>query len=235
MPIKKPSAKKRRISPRPTVTQLIRENRELISERDASLERESATGEILRMIARSSGDLQSIMDAIAEKAARLCDADDALVRRLEGERYYSVSHFGSIPTVIAIGGTNPLDRSTPAGRAVVDRETVHVHDLRAAADEYPGAQTRGLAVGVRTALATPLLLNGQPIGSIHIRRLKVRPFTEPQIKLLETFAAQAVIAIENARLFSRVTAAQPRTHGGLRAADRHKRSAECHRAVAHRP
>jgi GAF domain-containing protein len=166
-----------------------------------ALEQQAATGDILRMIARSSGDLQSIMDAIAEKAARLCDADDALVRRLEGDRYYSVAHFGSIPTVIAIGGTNPLDRSTPAGRAVVDRETVHVHDLRAVASEYPGAQTRGLAVGVRTALATPLLLNGQPIGSIHIRRLKVRPFTEPQIKLLETFAAQAVIAIENARLF----------------------------------
>ncbi len=141
------------------------------------------------------------MDTIAESAARLCEADDALVRRLEGDRYYAVSHFGSVPTVSPIGVSGPLDRSTPHGRAVVDRETVHVHDLRAAADEYPGAMAHGLTVGVRTALATPLLLNGQPIGCIHIRRTEVRPFTDAQIKLLETFADQAVIAIENARLF----------------------------------
>ena len=170
-------------------------------ERDQSLEREAATSDILRMIARSPGDLQSVIDAIAEKAARLCDADDALVRRLEGDRYYPVSHFGSIPIVTAIGASTPLDRMSPHGRAVVDRATVHVHDLRAAVDEYPNARAHGLTVGVRTALATPLLLNGQPIGSIHIRRLKVRPFTDAQIKLLETFADQAVIAIENARLF----------------------------------
>ncbi len=205
--IKKKSAKKATAKPRkatakkasakksaPSVESLRRELAD-------ALEQQAATGDILRMIARSSGDLQSVMDAIAEKAARLCEADDALVRRLEGDRYFSVAHFGSIPTASAIGVSTPLDRTTPAGRAVIDRQTIHVHDLRAAASEYPGAQTRGLAVGVRTALATPLLLNGQPIGSIHIRRLKVRPFTDGQIKLLETFADQAVIAIENARLF----------------------------------
>ncbi|HVO91797.1 MAG TPA: GAF domain-containing protein, partial [Terriglobales bacterium] len=166
-----------------------------------ALEREAATGEILRMIARSAGELQKVMDAIAEKAARLCDADDALVRRLEGDRYYSVSHFGSIPTATALGADSLLDRSTPAGRAVVDRKTIHVPDLRAAAKEFPGARIRGLTVGVRTALAAPLLRDGQAIGSIHIRRTRVRPFTDTQIKLLETFADQAVIAIENARLF----------------------------------
>jgi GAF domain-containing protein len=180
---------------------LARENKQLRRERDEGAEQQAATGEILRMIARSPGDLQSIMDTIAEKAARLCEADDALVRRLEGDRYYSVSHFGSIPIVIPIGVNNPLDRTTPAGRAVVDRKTIHVHDLRATIDEFPGARTRGLKVGVRTALAAPLLCDGQPIGSIHIRRTKVRPFTDTQIKLLETFADQAVIAIENGRLF----------------------------------
>jgi GAF domain-containing protein len=164
-------------------------------------EQQAATGDILRMIARSPGDLQAVMDAIAEKAAQLCEADDALVRRLEGDRYFSGSHFGSIPVARAIGVTSLLDRTTPAGRAVVDQKTIHVHDLQEAVKEFPGARTRGLTVGVRTALAAPLLCDGRAIGSIHIRRTKVRPFTDSQIKLLETFADQAVIAIENARLF----------------------------------
>ena len=165
------------------------------------VEQQAATSEILRMIARSPGDLQSIMDVIAEKAAQLCEADDALVRRLEGDRYFSVSHFGSIPIATAIGVASLLDRTTPAGRAVVDQKTIHVHDLQKAVKEFPGAQTRGLTVGVRTALAAPLLRDGRAIGSIHIRRTKVRPFTDTQIKLLETFADQSVIAIENVRLF----------------------------------
>ena len=170
-------------------------------ELDQAREQQAATSDILRMIARSPDDLQSIMDAIAESAARLCEADDALVRRLDGERYYAVAHYGSIPIVSGIGVETLCDRGTPAGRAVIDRKTIHVPDLRAAANEYPGARTRGLTVGVRTTLAAPLLLNDSAIGSIHIRRLKVSPFSERQIKLLETFADQAVIAIENARLF----------------------------------
>ena len=124
-----------------------------------------------------------------------------VVRRLEGGRFYAVSHYGAIPMVSGIGVDTLCDRSTPAGRAVFDKQTIHVRDLHAAASEYPGALTRGLKVGVRTALAAPLLLNDRAIGSIHIRRLKVSPFSERQIKLLETFADQAVIAIENARLF----------------------------------
>jgi GAF domain-containing protein len=167
----------------------------------AAFDQQAATSEILRMIARAPGDLQSVMDAIAENAARLCDADDVLVRRIDGENYYLVSHFGSLPIVVGIGVNVPIDRSTPAGRAVVDRETIHVHDLAAAETEFPGAKTRGIAVCVRTALAVPLLRDGHAIGSIHIRRQVVRPFTEQQIKLLETFADQAVIAIENAQLF----------------------------------
>src|SRR5262245_1418144 len=166
-----------------------------------ALEQQAATSEILRMIARSPGDLQSIMDAIAKNAGRLCDADDVLVRRIDGENYYLVSHFGSIPIVVGLGTNTLIDRTTPAGRAVVDRETVHVHDLLAAQTEFPGAKTRGIAVGVRTALAAPLLRDGHAIGSIHIRRQVVRPFTDQQIQLLKTFADQAVIAIENARLF----------------------------------
>jgi hypothetical protein len=160
--IKKKSVKKSKAKPKRAVAKKASSAKpaagpDLRRELAEALERQAATGDILRMIARSSGELQSVMDAIAEKAARLCDADDALVRRLEGDCYYAVAHFGSIPTVSAIGANTPLDRGTPAGRAVIDRETVHVNDLVAAASDYPGARTRGLAVGVRTALATPLL------------------------------------------------------------------------------
>jgi GAF domain-containing protein len=200
-PARKSKAKPRASIAADSVAKLKKTITEQAREIRAGAEQQAAMSEILRVIASSPGDLQVVLDTIAENAARLCDADDALVRRLEGDRYYLVSHFGTIPTVSAIGGTNPIDRTTPAGRAVVDRKTIHVHDLRAAAEEFPGARTRGLAVGVRTALASPLLRNGQPIGSIHIRRTKVRPFTDAQIKLLESFADQAVIAIENARLF----------------------------------
>jgi signal transduction histidine kinase len=174
--------------------------------RDA-LEQQGATSNVLRMIARSPSDLQSVMDTIAENAARLCNADDVLVRRIDGDTYQLVSHFGSIPTTSGIGVRVAIDRDTPAGRAVIDRQTIHVHDLRAAEAEFPRAKIRGIAVGVRTALVAPLLREGNVIGTIHVRRREVRPFTEKQIKLLETFADQAVIAVENVRMFQELTEA----------------------------
>ena len=143
-----------------------------------------------------------MMDTIAESAARLCDADDAVVRRLEGGRFYAVSDYGAIPMVSGIGVDTLCDRSTR--RSGINKQTIHMRDLHAAASEYPGALTRGLKVGVRSALAAPLLLNDRAIGSIHIRRLKVSPFSDRQIQLLETFADQAVIAIENVRLFKEI-------------------------------
>lgn len=198
---KKTAAKEPVASKKKTPLKKVPGAAELTRELAEAREQQAATGAILRMIAKAPGDLQAVLDAIAENAARLCQADDVVVRRLEGERYYSVAHFGSIPMVSPIGASGPLDRGTPAGRAVIDCRTVHVPDLRAAVDEFPTARTQGLTVGVRTALAAPLIREGQPIGSIHVRRIKVRPFTDSQIKLLETFADQAVIAIENARLF----------------------------------
>ena len=165
---------------------------------DESLAREAATSDILRMIASSPTDLQPVLDAIAERAARLCDADDAVVWRVDGEVRRHVAHFGLIPTSSALGEGRISDRGTVPGRAIVDRQTIHVHDLRAAAAEFPA--TRGIALGLRTVLSTPLLRGGVAIGSIYIRRREIRPFSDRQIKLLETFADQAVIAIENARL-----------------------------------
>src|SRR5262245_12700721 len=167
---------------------------------DESLAREAATSDILRMIARSPTDLQIVLDRIAERAARLCDAEDAAIFRVDGNFSRIVGHFGPIPMTHALGEELVIDRSTPAGRGMTDRQTIHVHDLRAAETEFPGAKTLGIAMGVRTVLSTPLLRESIAIGTIHIRRREVRPFSDRQIKLLETFADQAVIAIENARL-----------------------------------
>ena len=201
MSTKKSPSKPRRPSPKKADAKLVRENKELKIERDESLEREAATSDILRMIAHSPTDLQTVLDAIAERAARLCDAEDAAIFRVDGNFLRLAAHFGPIPMADNVGGGRVFDRSTPAGRAIIDRQTIYVHDLRAAEAEFPGVKTRGIAMGLRTVLDTPLLREGIAIGAIHIRRREVRPFSENQIKLLETFADQAVIAIENVRLF----------------------------------
>src|SRR5262249_32590779 len=195
----KPPSGPQRLSLKDLNAKLSQEVKELRRERDELLERETATGDILRMIASSPTDLQSVLDMITERAAKLCDAADAVMWRVDGEVRRHVAHFGSIPTASAVGEGRVSDRGTVPGRAIVDCQTIHVHDLQAAAAEFPG--TRGIALGLRTVLSTPLLREGVAIGAIYIRRREVRPFTERQIKLLETFADQAVIAIENARLF----------------------------------
>jgi two-component system, NtrC family, sensor kinase len=172
-----------------------------------ALEREIATSDILRMIGRSPSDLQSVMDSIAENAARLCDAKDALIFRVGGDVHERAAIYGAMPTP-AVGMRGPNTRGTPVGRAIIDRETIHVHDITAELEtEFPEYSTIQQATGTRTILSTPLLRDGTAIGAIHIRRREVRPFTERQIKLLETFADQAVIAIENARLFQELTEA----------------------------
>ena len=175
--------------------------KELRRERDEALEQLAAASDILRMIARSPADLQPVLDAIAESAAKLCDAADAAVWRVDGDVIRQSAHFGPIAIQLTRGEGYPITRDTPPTRAVVDGQTIHVHDLRAAESEFPVSKTLGIVSGLRTVLATPLLRDGLAIGSIQIRRTEVRPFSVRQIKLLETFADQAVIAIENVRLF----------------------------------
>jgi GAF domain-containing protein len=165
-------------------------------------EQQTATSEILRMIARAPADLQAVLDAVAENAARLCEATDAVILRRDGGVTRPAARYGSIPLARPIGEVFPDSRGSPPGRAMVDQKTIHVHDIAAELDsEFPESRVRHMATGSRTILATPLLREGTSIGAIMIRRTEVRPFSDRQIKVLETFADQAVIAIENVRLF----------------------------------
>jgi signal transduction histidine kinase/HAMP domain-containing protein len=180
-----------------------------------SLEQQTATSQILGVIASSPTDIQPVLDVVAERAARLCDASDAQILRINGESIHCVAGFGSLPAVL----DTPLKRTWPGSRAVIDRETIHIDDLAAVVDtEYPDVKAFQQQWGHRTVLATPLLREGLPIGAILIRRMEVRPFTEKQIALLRTFADQAVIAIENVRLFKELG----EKNDQLEAANKHK-------------
>src|SRR6266542_3338932 len=211
---KRPQSKPRRISLKDAYEKRGREIKELRRDLQArnrdlteALEQQTATSEILRVIASSPAKLQPVLDVVAENAARLCDARDAVISRVGSDRYSrTMASHGSIPVPREIVQASPLTRGTPAGRAFLDRKTIHVHDLAAELEtEFPESKTRQQFSGSRTILATPLLREGVAIGTMVIRRTEVRPFTEKQIKLLETFADQAVIAIENVRLFNELT------------------------------
>jgi len=177
------------------------ENVRLFNETKEALEQQTATSEILGVISQSPTDLQPVMNTVAENAARLCEAIDAQIFRIEGGLQVRVASYGSIPNVLS--HATPPNRGLVTGRAILERRTIHVHDLAAEVDrEYPDAKSVQQITGQRTTLATPLLREGEAIGVILIRRREVRPFTDQQIALLETFADQAVIAIENVRLFT---------------------------------
>jgi signal transduction histidine kinase len=181
-----------------------------------ALEQQTATAEILRVISSSPTDLQPVLVTVAENAARVCGAIDALIWLVEGEFLHWVASHGAIPPTTE---ERLISRGWVTGRAVVDRQTIHVHDLAAESDtEYPVGKAAQRQTGHRTTLATPLLREGVPLGVISIRRMEVRPFSDNQVGLLKTFADQAVIAIENVRLFKELEAANRE----LGAASRHK-------------
>jgi GAF domain-containing protein len=179
-------------------TNLVR----LTRERDEALEQQSATSEVLKVISSSPTELQSVLDMVGENAARLCDANNAVIFRLDGDVLHQVASYGGIPTTSHPSEGLRTSRDTVSGRAVCDRRTIHVPDLAAESSEYPVGSRHAKLDGHRTTLATPLLREGTPIGAILIRRMEVRPFSNKQIALLETFAHQAIIAIENTRLLN---------------------------------
>jgi len=170
-------------------------------ERDEAVEQQRATSEVLRAISNSS-DAASILQTIAESVARLLNVTDAeIVMRIEGDQLKSVAKYGPSPSW-PVGTTRPLGRDWVTGRAVIDRTAVHVPDLRLAKREFPQGAAFARQFGHRTTLGVPLLREGSAIGAILIRRMEVKPFTNGQIELVSSFASQAVIAIENARLFN---------------------------------
>ena len=174
----------------------------LAQELKEALTQQTATTDILRVIASSPTDLQPVLNTVAENAARICEANDALIYRFDGYGFHAVADFGPLPG--NMGKRPPVfDRRSVPGRAVIDRQTIHVSDL----STVPTTELRADFLrkhGTRTVLATPLLREGFPVGVIMIRRMEVRSFSERQIALLETFADQAVIGIENVRLFQEI-------------------------------
>ncbi|MDZ4342786.1 MAG: GAF domain-containing sensor histidine kinase, partial [Candidatus Binatia bacterium] len=179
------------------------ENVRLFRELTEALEQQTATSEILGVIASSPTDIQPVLKTVAANAARLCEATDAQIRLVEGGGTRLVASFGNAPAP----EFSPTTPGRVGGRAILNRETVHVHDLvEASKTDFADARDVVIRTGTRTILSTPMLREGTPIGVINIRRLEVRPFSDRQIKLLETFAAQAVIAIENVRLFQELQA-----------------------------
>jgi two-component system, NtrC family, sensor kinase len=166
-----------------------------------TLDRQTATADVLRIIAQSPTELQPVLDAIATSAVRLCAASDAVIERLEGDRFYNAAHAGTQMKGL-VGLPLPLTRGFPGGRAVLDRRRVIIDDVRLVAEsEYPDSLELLKLNTIRSVAEIPLLSEGKPLGSLAVLRAEVRPFTDSEVALLEIFASQAVIAIENVRLF----------------------------------
>src|SRR5499433_1694048 len=178
------------------------ENVRLFNETKEALEQQTATSEILSVISRSPTDVQPVFETIAESAARLCVSRDAHVFVRHGDVLRQVSHHGSIP----ITQTLPLIWGTANGRAVLEGRTVHVADMQVESSEFPEGSEIARRLGLRTIQSVPLMRDGAAIGAIAVRRTETRLFTDRQVALLQTFADQAVIALENVRLFTELQA-----------------------------
>ena len=175
------------------------QNVRLFKETQEGLERQTATAEILKVISGSPTDTQPVFESIVRNAGRVCDAGDAVLVLRDGSEGRTVAHWG--PIGLSPSARFALTRGTVMGRAILDSTSINVDDLSTATD-FPDGQRRAASLGHRTTLGVPLLQDNRAIGALLIRRMDIRPFSSKQIEMLETFADQAVIAIENVRLFN---------------------------------
>jgi signal transduction histidine kinase len=167
-----------------------------------SLDQQTAISEILRIISSSPGDVRPMLNAVAERALKLCDAAESTIVLVEGDALKFAAGFGTTPT-LQEGETIPLSRGSVTGRAVIDRTLIHMADLeQAPAEDFPLARELQKRIGHHAILSVPLMRKDRAIGAIALWRMEARPFTEKQIALVKTFADQAAIAIENVRLFN---------------------------------
>jgi signal transduction histidine kinase len=187
-------------------TRLFEEVQARTQELTESLQQQTATADVLKVISRSAFDLQIVLDTLIEAAARLCGAKQAVLRRREGERYTLAATYGIKPEWrdLIAGHRNTPGRGTLVGRVALKKRTLQIPDVFAD-PEFPNRETAKI-VGFRSIIGTPLLRDGDPIGFISLHKETSGPFTAKQVQLLENFADQAVIAIENARLFEEVQA-----------------------------
>ena len=184
-------------------TRLLSELRQRTTDLTKSLEQQTATSEVLRVISSSPTNVQPVLDTIVRTAVSLCNSYDAVILLREGETLRIAAHHG--PMALDFERL-PLGRDFVSGRTVIDGVPVHVPDFMAAGAEFPRGREVAKRLKQRTVLGLPLRREGQTIGCLFLRRTEVLPFTDKQIELLTTFADQAVIAIENVRLFDEVQA-----------------------------
>jgi GAF domain-containing protein len=183
---------------------LLKELRQRTSDLSDALTYQTGSANILKVIASSPTDINPVFQAIVESACELCDAYDAVLRLKSGDNLCFSAHHGPISTFTH---ERPINRDWSAGRAVIDQKPIQIADLLSPeGNEFPEAREIALRQKHRTVLSVPLLREGECLGAITLRRKEVHPFSDKQITLLQTFADQAVIAIENVRLFDEVQA-----------------------------